>query len=400
MRLNSGQDTGAATAKSGRRKLRPGEPSEWSQRPDDAAPPPHTRGSVQIQRRLDPTQAPSKPQLTTRRREHPSSKAVDTSAHGPPPATSAAAVAAAVAAGGRSNAAPWQPGLARVASETYRRPSTLHMDSYDGEDESANEQQPPRRTRRNSSPNYPRRRLMPGAYSEASTHRSPSVSSYGGNGDDGLEVEEVLPDAASRHSRRRVPSHDDYLDSSHDKDRFRKRFTPQRYYSDNEQDSDSPLSDSEAASSHTRESSRVRERSESRHKAQRYQLTHAIEGSRPEGSRPPPMSRERYDSSAISKYALDMSHVDTLSSNNKLARRTTSTGRDGVGYRSAGSAYEDREPLPRRSFTMRSARSLNGSTSGPARILGDVFGNTLSRPASPEKFFQLEKQTKLDKRKG
>ncbi|KAL9488578.1 hypothetical protein ACSS6W_000855 [Trichoderma asperelloides] len=380
MRLNSGQDNGPATVKSGRRKLRPGEPSEWSQRPDDAAPPPHPRGSVSIQRRLDPTQAPSQPQLTTRRREHSSSKAVDTSAPAPPPATSAAAVAAAVAAGGRSNAAPWQPGLSRVASEAYRRPSGTLMDSYDGEDESANEQRPPRRTRRHSSPNYPRRRLMPGAYSEASTHRSPSVSSYGGDEDDGLEVEEVLPDASSRHSRRRVPSHDDYLDSSIERDRFRKRFTPRRYYSDNEQDSDSPLSGSEMASSHTRESSRVRERSESRHKAQRYQLTHAIEGSRPEGSRPPAASRK--------------------SSNNKLARRATSTGRDGVGYRSAGSAYEDRDPLPRRSFTMRSARSLNGSTSGPARILGNVFGNTLSRPASPDKFFQLEKQTKSDKRKG
>lgn len=97
-------------------------------------------------------------------------------------------------------------------------------------------------------------------------------------------------------------------------------------------------------------------------------------------------------------YAPVTGHVDTSSSNNKLARRATSTGRDGVGYRSAGSAYEDREPLPRRSF--RSARSLNGSTSGPARILGNVFGNTLSRPSSPDKFFQLEKQTKSDKRKG
>lgn len=400
MRLNSGQDNGPATVKSGRRKLRPGEPSEWSQRPDDAAPPPHPRGSVSIQRRLDPTQAPSQPQLTTRRREHSSSKAVDTSAPAPPPATSAAAVAAAVAAGGRSNAAPWQPGLSRVASEAYRRPSGTLMDSYDGEDESANEQRPPRRTRRHSSPNYPRRRLMPGAYSEASTHRSPSVSSYGGDEDDGLEVEEVLPDASSRHSRRRVPSHDDYLDSSIERDRFRKRFTPRRYYSDNEQDSDSPLSGSEMASSHTRESSRVRERSESRHKAQRYQLTHAIEGSRPEGSRPPAASRKRYVPSVIPIHAPITGQVDIPSSNNKLARRATSTGRDGVGYRSAGSAYEDRDPLPRRSFTMRSARSLNGSTSGPARILGNVFGNTLSRPASPDKFFQLEKQTKSDKRKG
>jgi hypothetical protein len=293
MRLNSNQDTGAATVKSGRRKLRPGEPSEWNQRPDDAAPPqPHPRGSVQIQRRLDLAQAPTPPQLTTRRREHTNSKAVDATAPAPPPATAAAAVAAAVAGGGRSNTAPWQPGLSRAVSDAYRRPNGAMMDSYDGEDESANEQQPPRRTRRNSSPNYPRRRLMPGAYSEASTHKSPSVSSYGGGNDHGLEVEEVLPGGSSPRSRRRQSSRDDYLDSSTDKNRYRKRFTP-RYYSDNERESDPPLSASEVASSHTRESSRVRERSESPNKV-RYQLTQGIEGSRSHAA-----SRKRYVFSII-----------------------------------------------------------------------------------------------------
>ncbi|KAL7789032.1 hypothetical protein V8C37DRAFT_219868 [Trichoderma ceciliae] len=370
MRLDSNRDAGAATVRSGRRKLRPGEPSEWNQRADDAAPPqPHPRGSVQIQRRLDLASAPSPPQLATRRREHSNSKAVDATA----PVPSHPTAAAAVSGGGRSNIAPWQPGLSRTASDAYRRPKGTLMDSYDGEDESANEQQPPRRTRRNSSPNYPRRRLMPGAYSEPSTHKSASVSSYGGD-DHGLEVEEVLPDGSSHHSRQHLSSRDEYLDSSTDRNRYRKRFTP-RYYSDNERESNPRLSASEMASSHTRESSRVRERSESPHKAHRYQLTHAIED-----SRPPVASRK--------------------SSNNKLARRATSTGRDGVGYRSAESAYGDRDYPPRRSFTMRSARSLNGSTSGPARILGNIFGNAASRPSSPDKFFKVEKQAKLEKRKG
>ncbi|KAL7922271.1 hypothetical protein ACQKWADRAFT_292957 [Trichoderma austrokoningii] len=267
MRLKPRQDTGAATPKSGRRKLRPGEPSEW---PDDAASPPHARGSVQIQRRLDPTQPPLQPQLVTRRREYTSSKAAD---------ASVSATSAAVAAGGRSNVAPWQPGLARLTSETYRRPGgMLHIDSYDGEDESANEQQqPPRRRRRHSSPSRP---LMPGAYSEASTHRSPSVSSYGGDRDDGIEVEEVPPDDAA------APSHDDYLDSSIDRDRFRRRFTPRQHYSYDGHDSDSAPSDNEAASSPaTRESSRVRARSETRHSAPRYQLTHVNGASRPLGLR-------------------------------------------------------------------------------------------------------------------
>ncbi|KAL6881177.1 hypothetical protein J3F83DRAFT_38159 [Trichoderma novae-zelandiae] len=384
MRLDSSRDPGAATVRSGRRKLRPGESSDWNQRADDAAPQPHPRGTVQIQRRIDVAPAPSPPQLTMRRREHTNSKLGDATASAPVPATSAAAVAAAIASGGRSNRAPWQPGLSRAASDAYRRPNGTLMDSYDGEDESANEQQPPRRIRRNSSPpSNPRRRLMPGAYSEASTHRSASVSSYGGDveeDDHGLEVEEVLPDGSSRHSRQRLSSREGYYDSSSDRNRrYRKRFTP-REYSDNDHDSDGPLSTSEAPStSHTRESSRVRERSESRHKAQRYQLTHIIDD-----SRPPVASRK--------------------SSNNKLTRRATSTGRatsggrDGVGYRSAESAYEDRDP--RRSFTMRSARSLNGSTSGPARILGNIFGNAASRPSSPEKFFKVEKEAKKEKRKG
>ncbi|KAL7915993.1 hypothetical protein GGI35DRAFT_473308 [Trichoderma velutinum] len=393
MRLESSRDPGAATVRSGRRKLRPGEPSDWNQKVNDAAPQPHTRGTVQIQRRLDLATAPSPPQLTMRRKESNNSKALDATAATPTvPATAADAVAAAAAAanGGRSNIPPWQPGLARAASDAYRRPKGTLMDSYDGEDESANEQ-PSRRTRRNSSPpNHPRRRLMPGAYSEPSTHRSASVSSYGGDEDDdhGLEVEEIPPDGSSRHSRQHLSSRDEYLDSSSDRNRYRKRFTPRRYYSDDERESDPPLSASDVPStSHTRESSRVRERSESAHKAQRYQLTHVIEG-----SRPPVASRK--------------------SSNNKLTRRATSTGRDGVGYRSAESAYEDRDP--RRSFTMRSARSLNGSTSGPARILGNIFGNAASgpisgpasrpasrsRPSSPDKFFRLEKQAKMEKRKG
>lgn len=290
MRLESNRDTGASTVRSGRRKLRPGESSDWNQRADDVAPQPHPRGTVQIQRRLDLAPAPAPPQLTMRRREHSNSKAVDATRAAP--ATAAAAVAAAVASGGRSNTAPWQPGLARAASDAYRRPNGTLMDSYDGEDESANEQQPSRRTRRNSSPpNNPRRRLMPGAYSEPSTHKSASVSSYGGGEDDdhGLEVEEVLPDGSSRHSRQHLSSRDEYLDSSDDRNRYRKRFTP-RYYSDNERESDPPLSASEVAStSHTRESSRVRERSESAHKAQRYQLTHVIGG-----SRPPVASRKRF----------------------------------------------------------------------------------------------------------
>ncbi|KAL7950204.1 hypothetical protein V8C42DRAFT_192132 [Trichoderma barbatum] len=401
MRLESSRDPGAATVRSGRRKLRPGEPSDWNQKADDAPPQPHPRGTVQIQRRLDLATAPSPPQLTMRRRESSNSKAANATAAAPiAPATSAAAVAAAVASGGRSKVAPWQPGLARAASDAYRRPSGTLMDSYDGEDESANEQQPSRRTRRNSSPpNLPRRRLMPGAYSEPSTHRSASVSSYGGDVDDdhGLEVEEIPPDGSDHYSRQHMSSRDGYLDSSSDRIRYRKRFAP-RYYSDNERESDPPLSASEMAStSHTRESSRVRERSESPDKAHRYQLTHVIGG-----SRPPVASRK--------------------SSNNKLTRRATSVGRDAVGYRSAESAYEERDP--RRSFTMRSARSLNGSTSGPARILGNIFGNTLSRPtsrpvsrptsrppsrptsrptsrpSSPDNFFKVEKPGKAEKRKG
>ncbi|ETS05447.1 hypothetical protein M419DRAFT_122069, partial [Trichoderma reesei RUT C-30] len=165
MRLDSSRDPGAATVRSGRRKLRPGEPTDWNQRADDAAPQPHPRGTVQIQRRIDAATAPAPPQLTMRRREHNNHKAMDTTASAPVPATSAAAVAAAVASGGRSKRPPWQPGLTRAASDAYRRPSGTLMDSYDGEDESANEQQDPRRMRRNSSPpNYPRRRLMPGAY--------------------------------------------------------------------------------------------------------------------------------------------------------------------------------------------------------------------------------------------
>ncbi|KAK1256160.1 hypothetical protein MKX07_008419 [Trichoderma sp. CBMAI-0711] len=374
MRLDSSRDPGAATVRSGRRKLRPGEPTDWNQRSDDAAPQPHPRGTVQIQRRIDAAAAPAPPQLTMRRREHNNPKAMDTTASAPVPATSAAAVAAAVASGGRSKRPPWQPGLTRTASDAYRRPSGTLMDSYDGEDESANEQQDPRRMRRNSSPpNYPRRRLMPGAYSEPSTHRSASVSSYGGDeeeDDHGFEVEEV---GSSRHSRQRLSSQDEYFDSSSDRNRrYRKRFT-RRYYSDNDNDSDGPLSGSEAPStSHTRESSRVRSRSESRHKAQRYQLTHVIEG-----SRPPVASRKRRATSA---------------------GRATSKGRDGGGYRSAESAYEDRDP--RRSFTMRSARSLNGSTSGPARILGNIFSNAASRPSSPDKFFKVEKDVKREKKKG
>ncbi|KAK4081761.1 uncharacterized protein Triagg1_2502 [Trichoderma aggressivum f. europaeum] len=389
MRLESSRDPGPATVRSGRRKLRPGEPSDWNQKANDAAPQPHTRGTVQIQRRLDLATAPP-PQLTMRRRESNNAKGVDATPTVPATAADAVAAAAAAANGGRSNIPPWQPGLARAASDAYRRPKGTLMDSYDGEDESANEQ-PSRRTRRNSSPpNHPRRRLMPGAYSEPSTHRSASVSSYGGDEDDdhGLEVEEIPADGSSRHSRHHLSSRDEYLDSSSDRNRYRKRFTPRRYYSDDERDSDPPLSASDVPStSHTRESSRVRERSMSAHKAQRYQLTHVIEG-----SRPPVASRK--------------------SSNNKLARRATSTGRDGAGYRSAESAYEDRDP--RRSFTMRSARSLNGSTSGPARILGNIFGNAASgpisrpasrpasrsRPSSPDKFFKLEKQSKMEKRKG
>ncbi|KAL7802171.1 hypothetical protein V8C44DRAFT_353561 [Trichoderma aethiopicum] len=297
MRLDSSRDPGTATVRSGRRKLRPGEPNDWNQRADDAASQPHPRGTVQIQRRIDVAAAPAPPQLSMRRREHNNPNAMDATASAPVPATSAAAVAAAVASGGRSKRAPWQPGLARAASDAYRRPSGTLMDSYDGEDESANEQQAPRRMRRNSSPpNHPRRRLMPGAYSEPSTHRSASVSSYGGDeeeDDHGFEVEEV---GSSRHSRQRFSSRDESFDSSSEKNRrYRKRFA-RRYYSDNDNDSDGPLSASEAPStSHTRESSRVRERSESRHKAQRYQLTHVIEDSRPPvASRKRPSSPDKF----------------------------------------------------------------------------------------------------------
>ncbi|KAH6607559.1 hypothetical protein Trco_003872 [Trichoderma cornu-damae] len=373
MRLESNQDTGAATVQSGRRKLRPGEPRDWNETAEDTAPSkPHPRGTVQILRRLDMAPVPSPPQLTLRRREHSSSVAVDSAAAAPAPATApapAATSAAPVSGGGRSNIAPWQPGLARASSDAYRRPKGTLMDSYDGEDESDNEQQPSRRARRDSSsPNYPRRQLMPGAYSEPSTHRSASVSSYGGDEDEdnGLEVEEVLPDGSSPHSRQHMSSRDGYVDSESDRNRYRKRFAP-RYRSDNERESDPPRSSSEVASiSHTRESSRVRERSESPSKAHRYQLTHVRES-----SRPPAPSRKR---------------------------RAKSAQRD--GYRSAESAYGERDHPPQRPLAIRSARSLNGSTSGPARILSKVFGKTSSRPPSPDKFFHVEKETVREKRKG